>query len=215
MRNARIAEWFLSLVTTPDRAAAAVGDLLEVHSPHGSVRFWVSVVATLCAHIWGDLAAHPIRMAGLAVQGILLQLLFSVAMAIGLALLYGVISAVALQVGARDPGLLSGWWVNPAPWLVSGSLVAGWIFALVGSYLVGRILARQSPGHELAPCVANVIMGFVLPYVVFGSLGWPRGEPMLTAPGPWWPMFAYSFPPFVALMAGAIRVRRLRRSVSS
>ena len=29
MRKASIAEWILSLVTTPERAAATVGDLLE------------------------------------------------------------------------------------------------------------------------------------------------------------------------------------------
>ena len=36
MRNAQVAEWILSVVTSPERAAAAVGDLLEnaVHEWH-------------------------------------------------------------------------------------------------------------------------------------------------------------------------------------
>jgi hypothetical protein len=41
MRNANIAERILSLVTTPDRAAATVGDLIE--SGAGAPRFWVTV----------------------------------------------------------------------------------------------------------------------------------------------------------------------------
>jgi hypothetical protein len=41
MRNASIAEWILSLATSPERAAATVGDLLEKSSS-----FWLSVFGT-------------------------------------------------------------------------------------------------------------------------------------------------------------------------
>jgi hypothetical protein len=41
MRNANVAERILSLITTPDRAAATVGDLIETHV--GVWRFWFTI----------------------------------------------------------------------------------------------------------------------------------------------------------------------------
>ena len=213
MRNAHLAEWILSLVTTPERAAATVGDLLEVHAAHGSVRFWVSVAATLCAHVWGDLAAHPIRMSLLGLQGIVLQLLISLALAFGLGLSYALIRMVVKGVGDLDAQVVSGWGEKPAPWLLSAAMVLGWLSTLLSSYLVGRILARRSPGRELAPCIATVAMGFVLPYLAFGFVG-RLALPTATLFGLFGQTFLYSFPPFVALMTGAIRVRRQRLASS-
>ena len=43
MHNAKAAEWILSLVTAPDRAAATVGDLIE--SRAGALRFWSAIGA--------------------------------------------------------------------------------------------------------------------------------------------------------------------------
>ncbi|HEY1301907.1 MAG TPA: hypothetical protein VGF24_00055 [Vicinamibacterales bacterium] len=213
MRNAHLAEWILSLVTTPERAAATVGDLVEVHAAHGSVRFWISVVATLGAHVWSDLAAHPIRMTLLGLQGIVLQLLLSLALAFGLGLSYAVIRMVVKGVGELDARVVSGWGENPAPWLLSAAGVLGWLSTLLSSYFVGRILARRSPGRELAPCVASVVMGFVLPYLAFEFVG-RLALPTATLVGPFWQTFLYSFPPFVALMTGAISVRRQRLASS-
>src|SRR5262249_14573039 len=147
------------------RAAATVGDLLEVHAAHRSLRFWVSVGVTLWAHVRSDLTAYPIRMALLGLQGIVLQLLLGLAIAIGLGLSYAVIRIVTKGVGDLDPQLVSGPGVSPAPWLLSAAAVLGWLSTLLASYLVGRILARRSPGRELAPCVVCVVMGFVLPYL--------------------------------------------------
>ncbi len=43
MRSANVAEWILSLVTTPDRAAGTVGDLIE--SRAGAPRFWSTIAS--------------------------------------------------------------------------------------------------------------------------------------------------------------------------
>jgi hypothetical protein len=64
MRNARIAEWILSLVTTSDRAASAVGDLMEDVAGHGTLRFWASVLHLAMSLLVRDLAANPVRMVG-------------------------------------------------------------------------------------------------------------------------------------------------------
>ena len=46
MRSARIAEWVLSLGTTPARAASTVGDLMEGAQGRGRLWFWASVLQT-------------------------------------------------------------------------------------------------------------------------------------------------------------------------
>ena len=68
MRKALIAEWILSLATTPERAAATVGDLLE--RPSG---FRLSVLRTFASLVIDGLAASPLRVAGLALVGFVAQ----------------------------------------------------------------------------------------------------------------------------------------------
>jgi hypothetical protein len=46
MRNASVAEWILSRVTGPERAASIVGDLIESADSRGGVWFWSSVIRT-------------------------------------------------------------------------------------------------------------------------------------------------------------------------
>jgi hypothetical protein len=59
MRKAAIAEWILSLATTPERAASTVGDLLE--RPSG---FWLSVLRTFASLILDALISSPARIIG-------------------------------------------------------------------------------------------------------------------------------------------------------
>jgi hypothetical protein len=58
MRKAAIAEWILSLVTTPERAASTAGDLLE--RPSG---FWLSVIRTAFPLLGRRLVANSSRIA--------------------------------------------------------------------------------------------------------------------------------------------------------
>jgi hypothetical protein len=70
MRNAAAAEWILSLVVAPDRAASTVGDLVEEASSRGTLWFWSSLLRTACSHFWRDLLVSPLRTVRLAFWGL-------------------------------------------------------------------------------------------------------------------------------------------------
>ncbi len=59
MTKSRIAEWILSQVLPPDRAASTVGDWLEDAAERGPVWFWSCVFRTVLSRIWSDLAESP------------------------------------------------------------------------------------------------------------------------------------------------------------
>jgi hypothetical protein len=71
MRRASTAEWILSLVTKPERAAATVGDLLERPS-----LFWVSVLRTFGSLIIDGLVSGPARIIEWAVVAMFAQFAF-------------------------------------------------------------------------------------------------------------------------------------------
>lgn len=52
MRKAAFAQRVLAIATTPDRAAAVVGDLLEEEPSHGRHWFWLTVARTALAFVW-------------------------------------------------------------------------------------------------------------------------------------------------------------------
>ncbi len=66
MHSAAVAEWILSLVAPPDRAASTVGDLVEEASSRGTLWFWSCVLRTAGSHLWHDLTVSPLRMLDLA-----------------------------------------------------------------------------------------------------------------------------------------------------
>ena len=66
--NLRIAEGILSLVLSPDRVAAVVGDCLEDANQRGSFWFWGCVLRTVVAHVWANLAESPRSLAMLALH---------------------------------------------------------------------------------------------------------------------------------------------------
>jgi hypothetical protein len=69
MRDDRLAEWILGLVATPDRASAAIGDLMEELPRHGRAWFWRATLRTAAGCVWRDLTSVPFRMAGAAFIG--------------------------------------------------------------------------------------------------------------------------------------------------
>jgi hypothetical protein len=215
MRKADIAEGILSLTTTPERAAATAGDLVQEASARGTLWFWSSLFKTAASHIWRAWVDAPARMAGLAFAAILFETLFLSGSVI--TILAGTI--IMMMNGMTSPDLqvegggevgfdvvsLS---VSPAP------LGLLWMAILVCEFLIGRWLARFSPGRELAACVA---------YFVASMLCW-------TAMKTWVPLIPHhSFDllvtPFLvttqlmALFGGAAlgrrRARRSRTTLSS
>jgi hypothetical protein len=69
MRDDRFAESILALVTTPDRASAAIGDLMEDLPHRSKFWFWLSTLRTAAGCVLRDLRAAPLRMAGAGIVG--------------------------------------------------------------------------------------------------------------------------------------------------
>jgi hypothetical protein len=130
MRRARIAEWILRLVTTQGRAAATVGDLLEI-CPN-ALWFWVTVARTGAAAIVSDFRAEPARMIWIGLSGWLLQ-------AGGFTLLGLSFNAVSLNVPLR--------WMQ-----LSINL-----YTVLLCTMVGARAAKRGPGVELAACCSIAI----------------------------------------------------------
>jgi hypothetical protein len=218
MRNARLAEWILSLVTTPERASATVGDLLEDRLHAGALRFWGAVLFAAFSLLWRDVVAHPKRMAVLAVYGVFLELLLSFVAAFVLVVLYGVI---ALVVSGVNPGAQLRVGVSMPMSVITAGTIVGWVVGLVAQFQVGRVLAKRSPGAELAPCLATTLLSVTIPLLIVllsrGRATFPTGQLMRDAVYGPSPILAVLFqiPPLFVLLAGAARVRRQRLSVSS
>ena len=69
MPDDRLAELLLSIVASPQRASAMIGDLLEDVPRRGTTWFWLSTVRAAVGCVWRDLTAAPLRMAAAAVVG--------------------------------------------------------------------------------------------------------------------------------------------------
>ena len=63
MRRDRVAEHLLSLVAPPERAASAVGDLMEEAGERERIRFWRSVTWLWLSMLGRDLVRTPFAMA--------------------------------------------------------------------------------------------------------------------------------------------------------
>jgi hypothetical protein len=139
MRNAQIAEWILSLVTTPERAASTVGDLMESDGRRG-FRFWVAISGTLFCLLWRDFTGEPKRIVSLAASGLAAFVLTVLLCFSVWRVLFG---AVSLFLGPRYV------WGFRAMWT---------LIYFVSSFQVGKWLARRASGRELVACLALAIL---------------------------------------------------------
>src|SRR6516162_9990468 len=169
MRNVHLAEWLLSLAVSREGAASMVGDLLEEARTRGTVWFWFSLAGTVCSLIWRDVAGDPMRMLSLALLGFVVQLALLIAAILVFGLGAFVVAIAAMAVGLVDLQHPPAWLPPTNALAVGPYVVAGTIFgfaaALLSQFQVGRVLAKRSPGHELAPCVAMIVLSEV---VLFG-----------------------------------------------
>jgi hypothetical protein len=146
MHSVHIAEWILALVTTRDRAASTVGDLMEGATTRGGGWFWTGVLRTAASLLWRDVAEHPARVTGLAFLGL--------AVYIGIDLLFAGLSGVAFfwaDIASGHPLHVDsiGWQL----WFTAP--------ALVSSLLIGGILARWASRRGLAACVVYAILASI------------------------------------------------------
>ncbi len=75
MLKEAVAERMLEMVTTSQRAASIVGDLLEEASNRSSLWFWLSLVRIFTSHLLQDLQFHWLRMIWLGFSGFLESIL--------------------------------------------------------------------------------------------------------------------------------------------
>ena len=141
MRNARLAETVLSLVTPRDFAAATVGDLLELMPQRGPRWFWTSVARTALATIWRHLRSQPWRLTLYAVVAG-----YGYAMLVLLLMLAMLPLVVMLSLSAEVLANYTGIALLAEPLRSSGDSVASTLMMLivlvVAPYLAGRRLAE-------------------------------------------------------------------------
>jgi hypothetical protein len=193
MRNAAaLAEWILSLVTSRERAAATIGDLVEEEAR--PFAFWGSIAWTAFSLIWRDFSVAPLGMFGLALYGFVITILFSAFQGV----------AAALLIVYVFPGALPALSMNR---VVGTSLVLGW----AGSFITGVLLAHRAGDREMAGCFAVLILDAVVTVAMAGN---PPAAPV----GGWYSGTLGSAFVFLLgqmfLVAGAacVRRRRLRRA---
>jgi hypothetical protein len=143
MRKARIAEWMVSLVSSPERAVSTVGDLLESAAERGPFWFWISVARTTLSLLWRGFTAEWVRMLGFGALGLLIA--FAVPFGYGLLM-------IATSTVFRVPG-----WV---------SITFGVLTGICAQFEVGRWLGRRFPGRELAACLALAIANSAIVFVL-------------------------------------------------
>jgi hypothetical protein len=157
MYRAKVAEWLLSLTTSPERAASTAGDLAQESATRGTFWFWRSLVGIAGSLVLREWATRPLRMTGLALAASLINtvlFVFSFAAIV-------VVIEIALG-GTRLLGL---------DWNVDIYIASWWTKASVAlsQILIGRWLARRSPGKELPACLAFVLLDTVV-WVLFAGM---------------------------------------------
>ena len=181
MHNAELAERVLSLVTTRERASAIVGDLEESQS--GPLLF--SVAQTFVAMLYRDIARNLGALAGTAVLGLVATVFAMFASVIAL------IMTIAAGVGFA---WVAGFEVTPPGWVFPGS---AFLIFLAVAYAIGRWMARECPGHELAVCVTFVLVHCLFEMAVL----------LITGDRLYVANVAFGFVFDLPMFAGAIRVR--------
>ena len=140
MHKAGIAEAILSLTTSRDHAASIAGDLVQQAPFKGASWFWGSLVRTTASLTWKAFTEAPVRVTGLALLGLFLQMFYMLVIQVPIVLLH-------LGIGRRA--------VESPGW--------EYMFAfLVASYFIGKWLARRAPQKELAVYVGVWFVAHIL-----------------------------------------------------
>jgi hypothetical protein len=157
MLKVRIAEWMLSLVLDPERSAAAVGDLIEEGSG-GALQFSISASRIFISGLLRSFVTDWPRIVRLAGWGVLLNfggMLVMIAVIIGLAALFG---------------FLEGFLWSPSRSAIAYIPLIGTILGVAVvcpiEFHVGKLIARRSPGQEIAVGLLAILIGEFLGGVI-------------------------------------------------
>jgi hypothetical protein len=167
MRDDRIAESILGLVATPERASAAIGDLMEELPRHSGAWFWQATVRTVVGCVWRDLTTVPARMAGAAFIGwfwymllaLLLLLVGFVLENAAWALLYVLTHHTGFELISEVVRLRFEW--TPLPQSVHAFSQTAVMMAIAPFYL-GQIVAIQWKEKAVAVTVMLALVWSVL-----------------------------------------------------
>jgi len=136
MRDDAIERLF-SLLTSPDRAAAMAGDLVEEREQRGRTWFWLHVAGVAFALWRGTVREAPLRVLALVLAGL-------------------VLFAAPGLAGAAAVGLFP---------QILGSAVSGVVLALFwlgGAYWTGTALTAAGPRHGFSACAILAVLAAAL-----------------------------------------------------
>jgi hypothetical protein len=188
MRRDRVAEGLLSLVGPADRAASAVGDLMEQAPARGGLWFWRAFTRLWLAMLGRDLMAAPFTMAISCAAAWFVYMLGSVAFGLALYVLvtlaWGIAYLFANHTGVE---LLTevlkirfDW--PPIPDSAIYAVQAAVLFAITPFY-IGRGSSRFWRGHELSLALMMLIvwtaMSMFVPVVGIGIRAYPLMVPVM------------------------------------
>jgi hypothetical protein len=159
MTKSSIAEWILSQVFPPDRAASTVGDWMEDADKRGNIWFWWNVLRTAVSAIWSDFTESPRFILVLALRS-------SAPVTYVLVILYQI---------------LLPHFVRKALLVQCALLSVAWIVCL--GVVTGRWIARRAPGREAAVCIAASLVPMVVIRLVTLFLPRFRSGPSIVAQG--------------------------------
>jgi hypothetical protein len=188
MRKHRLAEALLSLVGPADRAASAIGDLIEEEGGRGRFWFWRSVIPLWLSLLWRDLRTAPLAMAVSCVAGwfvyMALSLVFAFLGYVGVTLVWGVAYLLMHHTGFEllaDVFLIRFDW-PPIPVWATDAIQAAVLFA-IAPFQIGRGSTHFWRGHEVSLAVVLLIvwsaMAAFVPLVGIGISARPTMVPLM------------------------------------
>jgi hypothetical protein len=190
VRRDHLAETLLSLVGPVDRAASAVGDLMEETSRRGRVWFWRSVAQLWLRQLGRDLLVAPIAMAASSAAGwfvyMLVSLVLSFAAYVAVTIVWGVLYVLTHHTGFELVGDLLRIrfdWPPIPPWMLY-AIQAAVMFA-IAPFQVGRGSRHFWREHEVSLAVVILIvwtlMAQFVPFVGIGIRARPSMVPVMVA----------------------------------
>jgi hypothetical protein len=191
MRNDRLAEGLLSLVAPADRAASAVGDLMEDRRhAQGGFWFWRSVARIGLAMLGRDLIRSPLTAVAAAALAWFLYMglsaLFALAGYVAVTLAWGLVYFFSHHTGGEllVNALLIRIDFPPIPATATYAIQVA-AFFVVSPYQLGRGSARHWRGRELTLAIITLpvwlSMSVLVPFVGIGVRATPPMMPLAVA----------------------------------
>ena len=186
MRSGRLAETLLSLVVSRDRAASAVGDLMEESDARGRFWFWRSLTRLWLSLLGRDLFFAPFRMAVSSALAWFVYMFLSLMLAFAgyfvVATIWGIGYMFTNHTGLE---LLTD--ALRLEWPPVASVATWWIQAVVlfaiAPFQLGRASAQYWRGHEVSLAVVTLLIWTVMarfvPFVLLGIKASPAMMPLV------------------------------------